>query len=159
MSTETDDATVPSTTATLAPWQAGLAGGLLGGLVFGAMVSTMMTPVIENAMPGMYGIAGPAGGVGWVVHMSHSAVLGVAFAALAATTPLGERLDGLGPTLVAGVAYGAVLWAILAVLVMPVWVGAMTPAEPPLPNVNVQSLVGHLVYGGLLGVGYAALGE
>ncbi len=41
---------------------------------------------------------------------------------------------------------------------MPVWLSAVgSPANPPLPNVNVMSLVGHVVYGAVLGVVYAAL--
>lgn len=158
MSTETtDDRAVSTTNDGFPAWQAGTIAGLFGGLVFGAMLSVMMTPVLENAIPALYGFEGPAGGVGWGLHMAHSAVLGVGFAALVRATPLGDRVDGLGSTAVAGLAYGAVVWAVLAVFVMPIWLGAVTPAGPPLPNVNVQSLVGHLVYGGLLGVGYAYL--
>jgi uncharacterized membrane protein YagU involved in acid resistance len=108
-----------------------------------------MTPAIENAIPTMYGLSG--GAAGWVIHMFHVAILGVVFAAIA------ERadLDSLGPSVESGLAYGVVLWLVLAVLVMPVWLQTVGFAgAPALPNVNLQSLVGHLVYGGVLGLTY-----
>nr|WP_193570812.1 hypothetical protein [Halorubellus sp. JP-L1] len=44
------------------------------------------------------------------------------------------------------------------VLVIPVWLDAVGFANAPaLPNVSVQSLVGHVVYGVILGAVYAAL--
>lgn len=139
---------------TLPAWQAGLAGGLAGGLVFGAMMSMMMTPVIEMGIPAMYGIEGPAGLAGWFIHMSNSATLGVAFGALVGAT--GQ--SGTGPVAGAGLEYGIVLWVVLAAIVMPIWLGAVGfPGAPPLPNFNPMSLVGHAVYGLVLGGVYAAL--
>lgn len=152
--TATREPTSTESTTTIAPWQAGLVGGLTGGLVFGAMMSAMMTPVMEMAIPAMYGIEGPAGLVGWVIHMSNSAVLGIVFGILAGRADL-ERS---GLTVGVGLVYGAALWITLAVVVMPIWLGAVGfPATPPLPNVNPLSLVGHLVYGLVLGIVYASV--
>ncbi len=51
-----------------------------------------------------------------------------------------------------------VLWAVLAVLVMPVWLQAVGfGGAPSVPTVSVPSLVGHVVYGAVTGVVYAAL--
>lgn len=152
--TTTHEPTSTESQTRLVPWQAGLVGGLAGGLVFGAMLSMMMTPVIEMAIPAMYGIAGPAGLAGWVIHMSNSAVLGVVFGGLVGRA----GLEGMGRAAGAGLVYGAVLWVVLAAIVMPIWLGAVGfPATPPLPNFNPMSLVGHLVYGLVLGVVYAAV--
>ena len=149
--TSTESTTTTSTS--IAPWQAGLVGGLAGGLVFGAMMSAMMTPVMEMAIPSLYGIEGPAGLVGWVIHMSNSAVLGVVFGILAGRADLGRS----GLIVGVGLVYGAALWIALAAIVMPIWLGAVGfPATPPLPNVNPLSLVGHLVYGLVLGIVYAS---
>ncbi|MFC3477180.1 DUF6789 family protein [Halobacterium litoreum] len=137
-------------------WRAGVVGGLAGGLVFGAVLSVMATAVIEVAIPSLYALAPPANGtLGWVVHMSHAAVLGVVFAAVVDVAGWGERSSA---TLAgAGLAYGVVLWVVLAVLVMPVWLDAVgSPANPPLPNVSYTSLLGHLAYGVVLGAVYAA---
>lgn len=141
----------------LSAWQAGLVGGLAGGLVFGAMMSTMTPPVLEMGIPAMYGIEGPAGLAGWVIHMSHAAVLGVVFAALVSVGPVARYADSVGGG-VAGLVYGLAVWALLAVVVMPIWLGAVGfPGAPPLPNVGVESLVGHAAYGLVLGIVHAAV--
>lgn len=154
MSTETRTETATTTETRMEPWQAGLIGGIAGGLVFGAMLSMMMTPVIEMAIPALYGIEGPAGLAGWIIHMANSAVLGVVFGALVGAGGVG----GTGRLAGAGLAYGVVLWVLLAGIVMPVWLGAVGfPMAPPVPNFNPMSLVGHAVYGVVLGVVYAAV--
>ncbi|MFT4890642.1 MAG: putative membrane protein YagU involved in acid resistance [Halobacteriales archaeon] len=138
-------------------WKAGVLAGLVGGAVFGVLLSIRMTPVIEVAIPSMYGFAPPPNGtLGWIVHMSHAAVLGLVFAGVV-------RVVGLNDTsartqVAAGLAFGVVLWIVLAALVMPVWLDAVgSPADPPLPNFNTTSLVGHAVYGVAVGAAYAAL--
>jgi uncharacterized membrane protein YagU involved in acid resistance len=150
MATETGRQTEEST-ATRPVWQSGAIAGVLGAVAFGAMLSAVMTPVIENAIPAMYGLSG--GLAGWVIHVSHGAVLGVVFAALAA-----GRTDSPGQTLLAGALYGVAVWAALAVVVMPVWLQAVgSPGAPELPNVSQQSLLGHVVYGLVVGGVFAAL--
>jgi uncharacterized membrane protein YagU involved in acid resistance len=150
MATETGRQT-DALTANRPAWQTGALGGILGGVAFGAMLTVAMTPVIENAIPAMYGLSG--GLAGWVIHVSHGAVIGVAFAALA--DPL---LDSPAQTVLAGGLYGVVVWAVLAVLVMPVWLQTVGFAgAPAVPNVSQQSLLGHAVYGLVLGGAFAAL--
>lgn len=155
MATETERAerTATDTGVRAGNWKAGVLGGLAGGLVFGAMMSMMMTPVIEMAIPALYGIEGPAGIAGWVIHMSNSAVFGVVFAALAGLA-LGRHVS-FGKSVGLGVVYGVLLWLIFAVFVMPVWLSAVGfPGAPALPNISVMSLVGHVVYGAVLGAVY-----
>jgi len=156
MATETATATDVSTGA--GHWQAGVAGGLAGGLVFGAMMSVMTPGVLEMGIPAMYGIEGPAGALGWAIHMSHGAVIGLGFAAIADLRPaLG---DSIGTSLGAGAGYGLLVWVALAVIAMPIWLGAVDFAgAPPLPNVGVESLVGHVVYGAVLGCVYSAMSK
>ncbi|MES3516778.1 MAG: histidine kinase [Natronomonas sp.] len=136
-------------------WKAGVAGGLVGGLAFGAMMSVMMANIMQMAIPVMYGIEGPAGGIGWTIHMAHAAILGVVFAAIVGFAGLGgasaQKLVG------AGIVYGVAVTVVLAWVVMPAWVGAMGPMNPPVPDINPMSMVGHAVYGALLGAVYYAL--
>jgi uncharacterized membrane protein YagU involved in acid resistance len=149
--TETRTGTV---TALDQSWLRGVVAGLVGGAGMGVLLTLQMTPVIEGAIPSMYGLSG--GAAGWVVHMAHSAVLGVGFAAVAARVPGANT----GRRVALGLAYGVVLWAVLAALVMPVWLDLVgSAADPPLPNVGAQSLVGHAVYGLVLGGVYGALGQ
>lgn len=138
-------------------WTAGLVGGVVGTVAFGLMLTVMMADVIEVAIPSMYGLAPPRSGVaGWLVHLGHGAILGVVFAGLVSVA--GLQGQSTGRQVAAGVLYGALLWVVLAAIVMPIWLPAVgSPANPPLPNFNVQSLVGHLVYGLLLGGVYTAM--
>ncbi|EMA67876.1 hypothetical protein [Halorubrum kocurii] len=154
MATETVTSTDVSTAA--GNWKAGVTGGVVGGLVFGAMMSVMTPGVLQMAIPAMYGIEGPAGTVGWAIHMSHGAVIGLGFAAIASLKPdLGRSI---GTSLGVGAGYGLLVWVALAVIAMPIWLGAVGfPGAPPLPNVGVESLVGHVVYGAVLGGVYSAV--
>lgn len=146
--------TEPRTGIELSNWQAGTVAGVAGGVAMGVMLTMQMTPVIEHAIPAMYGLDG--GLAGWIVHVSHAAILGVGFAAVLVARRATDW--SLARTAGAGLAYGVVLWAVLAVLVMPVWLDAVGFANAPaLPNVNVQSLLGHVVYGVVAGVAYAVL--
>ncbi|WP_418285519.1 DUF6789 family protein [Halorubrum sp. DTA46] len=154
MATETATATDVYTET--GNWKAGVAGGLAGGLVFGAMMSMMTPGVLEMAIPAMYGIEGPAGAVGWAIHMSHGAVIGLGFAAIASLKP--NVGNSIGTSLGVGAGYGLLVWVALAVIVMPIWLGAVGfPGAPPLPNIGVESLVGHVVYGTVLGGVYSAV--
>ncbi|ADQ65790.1 hypothetical protein C499_11321 [Halogeometricum borinquense DSM 11551] len=149
MATEATMQTVESTSND--DWQAGVLAGIIGGIVMGAMMVVQMRSALEVAIPSMYFFSG--GLAGFTIHVAHGAILGVVFAAVAATRNLST-----GQSLGLGVAYGVALWAVLAVFVMPVWLSVVgSPANPPLPNVNVTSLVGHVVYGGVVGVAYSAV--
>jgi uncharacterized membrane protein YagU involved in acid resistance len=154
MATETATATdVPTETGR---WQAGVTGGLVGALVFGAMMSILTPGVLQMGIPAMYGIAGPAGALGWAIHMSHGAIIGLGFVTIAGLRPAVG--DSIGAGLGAGAGYGLVVWIALAVIAMPIWLGAVGFAgAPPLPNIGVESLVGHVVYGAVLGGVYSAM--
>lgn len=154
--TQTERGTTTETT--LEDWQAGLVGGLVGGLVFGAMM-TMMTPgVLEMAIPALYGIEGPAGAVGWTIHMAHAAVIGVVFATVLSISSFADTRKDNATMGVIGLVYGIVVWLVLAVVVMPVWLQAVGfGMAPDVPNIATESLIGHSVYGVLLGITYAVL--
>lgn len=123
-------------------------GGVAMGLVQLALTGQMAV------IGALYGVPNPI--VGWLTHMFHSLVFGVAFSA-ALVRPRFRRylrrpLSGAG----AGVAYGGFLWLFAAGVVMPVWLrGVGVPA--PVPNLSLPGLVGHVVWGVLLGGLYALL--
>ncbi|MDP9407800.1 MAG: DUF1440 domain-containing protein [Actinomycetota bacterium] len=99
-------------------------------------------------MMGMMGmIAGLVGSqsvaVGWVVHLLISAVFGAAFGVL-----LGSAVKGVGSGVGLGAVYGVVLWVVGPLLLMPAMMGM------PLFMINsmtLSSLLGHVVFGVLLG--------
>ncbi len=122
----------------------GVYGGLAGGVVFGAMMAMMgMLPMIGN----MVGI--PSAWVGLFVHLIISAAIGGSFAVLLDAS--GQR-GGVG----SGLAYGFAWWILGPLTLMPFFMGmglgvnwnvaAMGQAMP--------SLVGHLIFGAVLGVTY-----
>jgi uncharacterized membrane protein YagU involved in acid resistance len=123
---------------------AGVAGGLAGGLVFGVLMQMMdMIPMVAQLV-GSTSIA-----VGWVVHLAVSAFSGGLFGVV------GSRfLRGLGAAVGAGAAYGVGWWVLGPLLLMPAKLGM------PLFTVDAmawKSLLGHLVFGVVLGAVAAVL--
>jgi uncharacterized membrane protein YagU involved in acid resistance len=126
-------------------------------VLFGLM---MPAATITTAIPAMYGIEGPAMTAGWLLHIFHGVVLGLAYVALVQVGPLADIATRLGGSLGLGVAYGVVTTALLPVLVMPVWLAAVGFAmAPPFPNLAVpgtlETLVGHVVYAIPVALAYA----
>lgn len=147
-----------STEPRLAAWERGVLGGLVGAFGFGLLLWAMAPGFLTDGIPAMYGFAGPAGIVGWIIHMSHGAVIGVVFAAIVQWAQRNERLGTATNVTLAGLAYGLVEWVVLAVIVLPIWLSAVGfPGAPAVPAINTTSFVGHVIYGLLLGGTYAAL--
>lgn len=121
---------------------AGVAGGLAGGVVFGTLMQMMgMLPMVAMLV-GAESIA-----VGWVVHLAISAFIGVTYALIFARWA--ERL-AVGAVL--GIGYGVVWWVLGALLIMPARLGMDVFT---FTTMAWQSLLGHLVFGLVLGLGYA----
>jgi uncharacterized membrane protein YagU involved in acid resistance len=128
-------------------WSDAVLGGLAGGLAFGILLQMMgMMPVIA-ALYGMESVT-----AGWIAHLFHSVVFALVFAAAVARTEY--RHASVGRTTALGAGYGVVLWIVAAAIVMPLWLGALG-MDAPFPNFDVNSLVGHLVYGAVLGAVFA----
>ena len=142
---------------------AGAVAGLVAGVVFGLMMQMMSAPAPGgSAMPMMAMVAQVVGSssvaVGWLYHLFNSAVIGAAFGLL-----LGGRVAGSmrrGAALGAG--YGILWWILGGLILMPLFLG-MPPFAPirmaPMRPVAMGSLVGHLIYGVLLGVSLARIQE
>lgn len=143
-------------------WLAGAAGGFLGSVLFGLMMQYVMPPpLLEMAIPAMYGIEGPALAAGWALHQFHGVALGLAYVAAVRVGRLDRYARTVGGGIGLGALYGIVTTIVLAVLVMPLWLGAVGFAgAPSFPNVSIpgtiMTTIGHVVYGVLLGVVYAA---
>jgi uncharacterized membrane protein YagU involved in acid resistance len=156
MASETATSTAAVSEQSPGNWKAGVAGGIVGGLVFGAMMAAMSPGVLQGAIPAMYGFSPPNGLMGFTIHIAHGAVLGVVFAALVGAADLSA--DSARKQVGTGLAYGLVVWAVLGVVVMPIWLQAVGfGMAPDLPNISMQSLIGHAVYGVVLGAVYYAL--
>ncbi|MCH7857504.1 MAG: hypothetical protein IIB37_12195 [Gemmatimonadetes bacterium] len=127
----------------------GAYGGVAGGLIFGAMMGVMgMLPMIGSM------VGQPTAAVGFVVHIVNSTIIGAGFAIV-----LGRFVSGTASGLGAGLAYGGVWWILGPLTLMPLFMGMgfgvnwnAAAAAAMLP-----SLVGHLMYGSVLGVTYTWL--
>ena len=127
----------------------GAYGGLAGGLLFGAMMGMMgMLPMIGSM------VGQPTAGAGFVVHMVNSVIIGAGFAVV-----LGRFVSGTPSGAGLGLAYGGAWWILGPLTFMPLFMGMgfgvnwnAAAAVAMLP-----SLVGHLMYGGVLGLVYTWL--
>jgi hypothetical protein len=134
--------------------------GLIGGVVFGLMMQMMTAPTPDGgqmpviAMVGQI-IGSPTVGAGWLYHLFNSAVIGALFGWL-----LGDRVQGYAAALGWGAVYGFAWWILGGLILMPVFLGmpAFAPLMmPPMRIVAMGSLVGHLIYGAILGGAFAWL--
>ena len=139
---------------------AGVLAGLVGSVVFGLIMQFMTAPAPDDGqVPMMQMVANVVRSdnlaVGWIYHLFNSAVLGAIFGLLA-----GNHLGSYAIAVGGGAIYGLVWWVLGALILMPVFLG-MAPFAPltmvPMVPVALGSLVGHLIYGMILGGGYLAI--
>ncbi|WP_448006777.1 hypothetical protein [Agromyces bauzanensis] len=119
---------------------AGVIGGLAGGIVFGVLMAMMgMLPMIA----GMVGSDSPF--VGFAVHLMISIMIGLGLTVLFGNLLLTTYVRGL----LVGMAYGAIWWVLGPLVAMPLMFGM-----PPFTfdATTLPSLMGHVLYGGILGV-------
>jgi uncharacterized membrane protein YagU involved in acid resistance len=140
---------------------AGMVAGILAGIVFGFMMQAMGAPAPDGSrMPMMAMVAqvvrSNSLAVGWIYHLFNSAVIGAIFG-----WTLGDRVAARpGPGAGWGALYGLVWWILGGLILMPVLLGmhAFAPLKmPPMRPVAMGSLIGHIVFGLILGTASAWL--
>lgn len=141
-------------------WVAAIVAGLVGTLGFGLLFHAIgQTGLMAMVIPAMYGIQGPSLAIGWALHLFHGAVLGLVYAGVCSFGPLREHAGRLTGGIALGAGYGVVTTVVLAGIVLPVWLSTVGfPNPPALLSISTPGLVGHLVYGVLLGALYPAIG-
>lgn len=123
---------------------AGAVGGLAGGVLFGMLMQMMgMLPMV-GSLVGQDTVA-----VGWLVHLAISVALGLGFA-----LTLGALSSSWGRAVGFGAVYGAIWWVLGALLIMP---AAMDMPIFAVGATQLQSLMGHLIYGLALGIAFQAV--
>ncbi len=122
----------------------GVLGGLAGGVVFGVMMQALGMMGMIAMLVGSESIA-----VAWAVHLAISALFGAVYGAVVA-----PRITGWGAGLAAGLLYGALLWVVGPLLLMPAKMGMPVFT---IDAMALQSLLGHLVFGLVLGAVVVAL--
>lgn len=130
-------------------WLAGTVAGLVGGLAMG-LVAPAGTMAAIGSLYGQSTVL-----AGWVAHLAHSVVFALAFVLVVRRTRLRQYTRTATGVTALGVAYGALLAVTTGAFVMPLWLNAVAAAGAPVPNLTTNGIVGHLVYGLLLGGTYA----
>ena len=141
--------------------KAGVLGGLAGGVVMGILMTMMQAPTPDGGTMPMMGMVAMIVGstslvAGWAYHLFNSAVIGGLFGLV-----LGAGADqGTGAAVGRGTLYGLAWWVLGGLILMPLFLDmpAFAPLRmPPMRMTAMASLVGHLVFGAILGFAYARL--
>jgi len=111
--------------------------------MFGLMMSMAMPPML-----GMIGSLMGAPGLGWLVHLVFSAIIGAGFGLVFGrwVTASWGQAAGLG------MGYGLIWWILGPLLIMPMWMGTGPMLSHALDVSNLLSLMGHLVFGLVTGL-------
>jgi len=124
--------------------------GVLAGVVFGMLIQFRLERM--TAIGAMYTLGSPSLTAGWVAHIFHSAIFGAFFGLLYESEFLSDVIGNPLGAAATGAAYAAGLWAVNIVFVWPLWLNNVGfTSDIPLPNVAVMPLVGHVIWGLLLG--------
>ena len=124
----------------------GAYGGVAGGLIFGAMMGMMgMLPMIGSM------VGQPTAAVGFVVHMVNSVIIGAGFAIV-----FGRFVSGTPRGIGVGLAYGGAWWILGPLTFMPLFMGMGFGVNwnAAAAVAMFPSLVGHLMFGSILGLVY-----
>ena len=138
----------------------GVLAGVFAGVIFGVMMQMMSTSTPEGMrVPMMAMVAKVVGSsslvVGWIYHLFNSAVIGGIFGWL-----LGRSSESYKQGISWGAAYGVVWWVLGGLVLMPLFLGMSTFAPLTMESmrpVAMGSLIGHLLYGLILGAGFVWL--
>lgn len=138
----------------------GAIAGVAGGVIFGVMMQMMNAPTPDRSSMAMMQMVAMVVGstslaIGWLYHLFNSAVIGASYGGL-----FGSRTHGYSAGLSYGALWGVVWWILGGLILMPVLLDmpAFAPLQmPPMRMVAVGSLIGHLVYGLILGGVYVRL--
>jgi len=125
----------------------GVWGGLSGGVVFGMLMMMMgMMPTIAKLV-GSSSLV-----VGWMVHLIMSVVIGLFF-----VWWFGNRATNYGSGAGFGLLHGLIWWVLGPLTIMPIMLGMGLQFGNIFAMTNMLSLMGHLIYGVILGEVYVAV--
>lgn len=140
----------------------GAVGGIVGSLLFGGVLWLVDPTIVTELIPALYGLE--PGSVGVAFHIGHGLVLGIIFGFLISREPIlgaltadvaTDFIAAMGPGIrfaLAGFVYGLAIWAIVPMMGQIIWVSITGVPEPMFPILAFESMIGHLLYGLLLGV-------
>lgn len=133
--------------------QHSLARALLGGVIGTAIMTAMMyfvAPMMVGQKMDIAAMLGSMLGDSWAFGMAAHWMNGVIVFPLIYVAALHKRLPG--PAAVRGMAWGALLWLVAQVAVMPMMGAGVFSASAGGMKAVSASLMAHLVYGACLGL-------
>jgi uncharacterized membrane protein YagU involved in acid resistance len=119
----------------------GVLGGIAGGVVFGLLMHMKGVMPMIAMMIGSESVF-----VGWILHLIISAVTGVLF-----VYTLGGSPETYGKGIGMGVVYGVIWWVLGALILMPVILGMGVQFVNAFDTMRMMSLMGHAIFGAILG--------
>ena len=122
---------------------AGLAGGWICGKWMGAAGFFPLIATLVGSRSNM---------VGESLHFLIAMVIGISFGLL-----FQRELRGYGSSMVCGVAYGIFWWFLGPLTLQPLWLGQSLNWSNDHASELFASLIGHIIYGQVLGLLYAAV--
>ena len=139
---------------------AAIIAGVIAGVPMGVAMQMMSAPTPEGgSVPMMAMVAkvvrSESLAVAWLYHLFNSAVIGGFFGWW-----FGSRVHGASGGLAWGALHGLIWWVLGGLVLMPFFLGmpALAPLTMPMMRgVAMGSLVGHLMYGLVLGGAFAWL--
>jgi len=121
--------------------------GFVGGLAFGAWMERVgVFPLIAGL------VHSDSPDVGRFLHFIISVIIGATYGAL-----FRHDIRGTGSSIAWGVAYGFIWWILGPLTIMPWWLGQGVQWSLEAGRATFPSLVGHLIYGVLLGLVYSVV--
>ena len=121
--------------------------GLIAGIVFAAAMGVQAADMTPWGLLGAV-LQGP----GLAVHLILAPLIGVGFSLLVRYTP-----GGHAAAISTGILYGLLLWVIGPLTLGPIWQGELPQWAIAEAASAFPSLVGHLIFGALTGLGFTLL--
>ena len=141
------------------PWTAlgrGAGAGLVAGVAFGLLIQFVLGRMVT--IGALYTFGEPDLAVGWAAHVGNSLLFGGIFGLLVLSRRLGPYLARVPTAVAGGVGFGLVLYLVNIGLIWPLWLNSVgLGANLSVPYLPGLPLVGHLVYGTILGLGVGFL--
>jgi len=149
---DTAESSPPAATSVVGVAPAQLGATALAGLVAGGVMGAYMhfTAGLVPVIGALYGTESLL--VGSLTHEFHSLVFGLIYAGILTVLPRWWRTDWRGNVGV-GAAWGTALWLGASGLIMPLWLN-LAGIATPIHNLSPNSLLAHLLWGVVLGIGY-----
>ncbi|UPW01680.1 hypothetical protein M0R88_06150 [Halorussus gelatinilyticus] len=134
-------------------WVGGAVAGLVAGVCFGLYLQ-----FVVGVLPPREAVVAPETlAYSWVVHLFHSLAFALVYVGVVSFPRIARFADRPATGVALGAAFGVALWAVATGVAVAFWAVANTVLVLPIPDPSVGSLVGHVLYGAVLGTTFAVV--